>query len=128
MSKYILSCCSTVDLSPEHLENRDIHYICYHFSLDGKQYSDDLGKSVPFDVFYRAIANGAETKTSQVNVDEFIAYFTPFLEQGLDILHVSMSSGISGTFNSATIARNDLLEKFPERKILIVDSLAASSG
>lgn len=128
MSKYILSCCSTVDISQEHLEKRNIHYICYHFTLDGKQYSDDLGKSVPYDVFYRAMANGAETKTSQVNVDEFIAYFTPFLEQGLDVLHVSMSSGITGTFNSATIARNELLEKFPERKILVVDSLAASSG
>lgn len=128
MSKYVLSCCSTVDLTPEHLERRGIKHVCFHFALDGKEYLDDLGKSIPFDVFYRAMANGAETKTSQVNVDEFIKYFTSFLEKGLDILHVSMSSGISGTFNSATIARNELLEKFPERKIYIVDSLAASSG
>lgn len=128
MSKYVLSCCSTADISEEHFKSRNIHYVCFHFTLDGKEYYDDLGKSMPLDIFYRAMANGAETKTSQVNVDEFIKYFTGFLEQGLDILHVSMSSGISGTFNSATIARNEVLEKYPDRKIYIVDSLAASSG
>lgn len=96
--------------------------------LDGKQYSDDLGKSIPFDEFYKAMANGAETSTSQVNVDEYIEYFTPFLEQGKDILHVSLSSGISGTFNSANIAKAELEEKYPDRKIYIVDSLGASAG
>lgn len=128
MAEYILSCCSTADLTQEHFDNREIHYICFHYSLNNVQYADDLGKSLPFDEFYRAMANGAETKTSQVNVDEFITYFTPFLEQGLDILHVSLSSGISGVFNSANIARSELLEKYPDRKIYIVDSLGASSG
>ncbi len=128
MSKYIISCSSTADLSAEHLDSRDIKYVCFHFTLDGKQYPDDLGKSVPFDVFYRAMANGAETRTSQVNVSEYVKFFTSFLEKGLDILHVELSSGLSGSYNSAVIARNELLEKFPERKIFIVDSLAASSG
>ncbi len=128
MSKYIISCSSTADLSAEHFESRDIKYVCFHFTLDGKQYPDDLGKSVPFDVFYRAMANGAETRTSQVNVSEYVKFFTSFLEKGLDILHVELSSGLSGSYNSAIIARNELLEKFPERKIFIVDSLAASSG
>ena len=128
MGKYVLSCCSTADLSKEHFDNRNIKYVCFHFTLDGKQYDDDLGKSVPFDVFYRAMANGAETHTSQINVDEYVKYFEGFLKEGLDVLHVSLSSGISGSFNSATIARNELIEKYPDRKILIVDSLAASSG
>lgn len=128
MAKYVLSCCSTADLSSEHFEKRDIKYICFHFTLDGKQYADDLGKSMPFDAFYRAMANGAETHTAQVNVDEYVKYFSEFLDKGLDILHVSLSSGISGSYNSATIARNELLEKYPDRKILIVDSLGASSG
>ncbi len=128
MGDYIISCCSTADLSKEHFEKRDIHYICFHFYLDGKPYADDLGQSIPFDEFYKAMENGAETKTSQVNDDEFVAYFTPFLEQGKDILHVCLSSGISGVYNSAVIAQKQLQEKFPERKIYIVDSLGASSG
>ncbi len=128
MAEFVLSCCSTADLTAEHFKERDISYVCFHFMLNGKQYSDDLGKTIPFDEFYTALANGAETSTSQVNVDEYINYFTPFLEEGKDILHVSLSSGISGTFNSANIAKAELQEKYPDRKIYIVDSLGASSG
>ncbi len=125
---YILSCCSTADLTEEHFQKRDIRYICFHYELNGVQYPDDLGKTMPFDKFYAAMAAGAETKTSQVNVDEFVAYFTPMLEAGQDILHVCLSSGISGVYNSANAAKEELQAKFPERKILILDSLGASSG
>ena len=128
MSDYILSCCSTADLTEEHFRERDISYICFHYELDGVQYLDDLGKSMPFDKFYAAMTNGADTKTSQINVDEFIEYFEPFLEDGKDILHLSLSSGISGVVNSAMVAKDTLSEKYPDRKIYILDSLAASSG
>lgn len=128
MGDYIISCCSTADLTEEHFRSRDIHYICFHYELDGKQYPDDLGKSMPFPEFYAAMANGAMTKTSQINAEEFEAYFEPFLKDGKDILHVCLSSGITGVINSAMIAKTNLEEKYPQRKICIVDSLAASSG
>ena len=67
MSDYIISCCSTADLSKEHFLQRDIHYICFHYELNGVQHKDDLGESVSFDDFYKAMANGADTKTSQIN-------------------------------------------------------------
>ena len=125
---FVLSCCSTADLSKDHFETRDIHYICFHYFLDGKEYPDDLGQSIPFHDFYQAMVNGAETKTSQVSIGEFTAYFRPFLEEGKDILHVTLSTGISGVYNSATSAAEILREEFPDRKIYIVDSLGASSG
>jgi DegV family protein with EDD domain len=125
---YVLSCCSTADLSKEHFESRDISYICFHYELDGVQYPDDLGQSMPFDKFYQAMADGAMTKTSQVNVDEFTAYFRPFLEAGKDILHVCLSSGISGVYNSANAAKALLEAEYPDRKVLVLDSLGASSG
>lgn len=128
MNKYILSCCSTADLTQEHFTKRNIHYICFHFELNGKQFPDDLGKSISFPDFYKAMANGAETKTSQVNAEEFESYFEGFLKDGYDILHLCLSSGISGVINSANLAKNTLSEKYPDRKILIVDSLGASSG
>ncbi len=128
MSNYILSCCSTADLTQNHFDARDIHYVCFHFQLDDTVYPDDLGKSISFDKFYQAMADGADTKTSQVNVDEFIEYFEPFLKDGKDILHVTLSSGISGVYNSACVARNELTEKYPDRKIYVIDSLNASSG
>jgi len=128
MAEYVLSCCSTVDLTLERLKKRDINFVNYHFYLDDKKYIDDFGKSIPLKKFYDAMRNGADTKTAQVNVEEFTEYFTPILESGRDIVHICMSSGITGVFNAANIAKQDLLEKFPERKIHIVDSLAASSG
>ncbi|MDD4690812.1 MAG: DegV family protein [Eubacterium aggregans] len=128
MQDYILSCCSTADLSEAHFKARDIHYICFHYELDGVEYADDLGASMPFETFYQAMADGAETKTSQVNAEEFEAYFEGFLKQGKDILHVSLSSGLSGAINSATIAKGNLEKKYPDARILLVDSLGASSG
>lgn len=128
MNNYILSCCSTADLSKDHFQKRNISYICFHFELDGKPYLDDLGESIAFDKFYQAMVDGAETKTSQINAEEFMEYFEPFLKEGKDIVHLTLSSGITGVYNSACIAREELLEKYPDREIYIVDSLAASSG
>lgn len=128
MNDYILSCCSTADLTKEHFNARGIHYVCFHFAINGEEYIDDLGESMPFDVFYKKIADGAETKTSQVNISEYVDFFTPFLEAGKDIVHVCLSSGISGTINSARNAASILKERYPERTIHIIDSLGASSG
>ena len=128
MENFVLSCCSTADLSLEHFQNRNIHYICFHYFLDGKPYADDLGQSMPFDKFYEAMANGADTKTSQINMEEFVEYFEPFLQEGKDVIHLTLSSGISGVYNSAMLAKEELAEKYPDRKIYIIDSLAASSG
>lgn len=125
---YILSCCSTADLSKEHFERRNINYVCFHYYLDEAYYPDDLGQSMSFPEFYKAMENGAMTKTSQVNVTEFEEYFEPFLKEGKDILHVTLSSGISGVNNAANIAKTMMEEKYPDRKIYIVDSLSAACG
>ena len=128
MADYILSCCSTADLSREHFEKRDIKYLCFHFYLDGEHYYDDLGQSIPFDKFYQAMVDGADTKTSQLNVEEYTEYFEGFLKEGKDVVHVTLSSGLSGAYNSARIAAEDLREKYPERELYVVDSLGAASG
>ena len=125
---YVLSCCSTADLTREHFENRSIHYICFHYMLDDKDMLDDLGQSMPFDEFYQAMRDGADTRTSQVNAEEFRSYFEGFLKEGKDILHVSLSSGISGVVNAARVAAEELIKIYPERKICVIDSLGASSG
>ncbi len=125
---YVISCCSTCDLSNEHIQARDLHYISFHAQLGDRSLLDDFGKSMPMEEFYRAMDNGADTRTSQINQDEYEAYFESFLKEGKDIIHVSLSSGISGTVNAARLAREVLTEKYPDRKIYIIDSLAASSG
>ena len=125
---YCLTCCSTADLSQERFKERGIRYVCFHFELDGQKYLDDMGTSVPPEILFRNMAGGAATKTSQVSVGEYVAFFEDILKEGKDILHLTLSSGITGTYNSACIAAEDLKEAYPDRRIRIVDSLAASSG
>ena len=128
MSDYILSCCSPADLSKEHFERIGVRYVCFHYALDGVEYPDDLGQTIPFDEFYRRMSEGADTRTAQVNVSEYVDFFTPFLEEGKDVVHVCLSSGISGTINSARNAALILKERYPERTVYVIDSLGASSG
>ena len=125
---YRISCCSTADLKEQYLKERGIPYLPFHFQMDGKEYLDDLGHSISPKEFYERIDEGAMPVTSQCNTEEYKDFFTPMLEEGNDILHICLSSGISGTYNSARIAKEELEEQFPERKIYIIDSLGASSG
>lgn len=128
MSDYIISCCSTADLTQEQYDKRDIKFLLFNFELDGKQYKDDLGKSIPFPQFYKAMEDGLMTKTSQPNATDYDDYFRPFLEAGKDVIHLVLSSGISGAINSAKISESNMREEFPDRKIYVIDSLAACGG
>jgi DegV family protein with EDD domain len=112
----------------DYFKKRNIPYVCFHYFLDGKEYPDDLGQTIPFEEFYRRIAAGAMPTTSQVNVGQYIDFFGPFLKEGKDILHISFSSGLSGEYHSAMLAREELLSRYPDRKVVIVDSRGASSG
>ncbi|MBR4607008.1 MAG: DegV family protein [Lachnospiraceae bacterium] len=128
MNDYVITCCSTADLSKEYFLNRDIKVVYFHFELDGTNYLDDCGESIPPELLFEKMNNGADTKTSQVSVGEYIDFWTEFLDAGMDILHISLSSGLSGSYNSAVVAKNFLSDKYPDRKVYVVDSLGASSG
>ena len=128
MGEFVLSCCSTADMPESFFEKRNIAYACFHYYLGGKMYLDDLGKTMNFREFYDRMEHGEDTKTSQLNVEEYMNHFEKYLSEGKDVLHLTLSSGISGTINSATIARDDLKDKYPDRKVIIIDSLAASGG
>lgn len=128
MSDYVLSCESAVDLTREHLERRKVPCICYSYELDGVRYQDDLWQTMSSEAFYQAMEKGAETRTSQINAAEYEEYFSRFLKEGKDVLHLCLSSGITGTVNSARLAAEGLREAYPERKICVVDSLAMCGG
>ena len=128
MSDYVLSCCSTADVTREWLESRDIAYLYFNYYLNGETCKDDFGvTNSPADLYAKMLA-GADAKTSQVSAGDYAAHFEKFLASGKDVLHVTLSSGISSTYNSACIARDQLAEKYPDRKVVVVDSLAASAG
>ena len=93
MENYVISTCSTFDLTKEYAEKRNIRYINFHYRKDGVKFEDDLYQSVDPHEFYQSMVDGAEMKTSQVNAGEFIEYFKTFLKDGKDIIHLSLSSG-----------------------------------
>ena len=128
MENYILSCCSTMDLRKGWAEERGVNLIYAKFFLEGEEFRDDFYESISQDKLFERMLSGEKSQTTQVNTEEYIGSFRKYLEQGQDIFHICLSSGVSGTFNSCHIARDILLEEFPERKIEIVDSLMASCG
>ena len=128
MRKFEMSACSTMDLNLEHVKEREIEFVNFKYYLDGKEYFDDMFATKSSNEFYSAVAGGAETKTSQVNVDTYAELFRRILGDGKDLLHLVFSSGLSGSYNSAKIAAAEVREEFPDRKLILVDTLAASSG
>lgn len=125
---YAITCCSTADLPESYLAKRGIPYACFHFRMNGMEYDDDLGRSISIEEFYENIRQGAMPTTSQVNPEQYEAMFEPILKEGKDIIHITLSSGISGTYNSAAIARDEMQERYPGRRITVIDSLCASAG
>ena len=127
MNDYIIFTDSCCDVSPEILAQWGVPYANMTFSFEGddKAYIDS---DISNKEFYDRMRQGAIAKTAAINADTFTRAFTPILQAGKDILYVAFSSGLSTTVNSAYMAVEDLKEQFPDRKIVIADTLAASAG
>lgn len=125
---FVLSCCDTADLTEEYFQKRNIHTIPFHYRMDEMEYPDAEGKSLSDAEFYNRLQEGVSVLTAQPNIGEYLEHFSRFLSEGLDVLHVSLSGGLSGGVNSARNAALIAGEKFPGRKVIVVDSLGASSG
>ena len=128
MKDYKITCCSTCDLTAGHLASLGVAFAKYHYILDGKDHKDDLFVSSTPEQFYGAIAAGALPTTSQVTPEELIELWSPILAEGYDVLHIEFSSGLSGGYQSALTAQGEIKKHYPNRRLIIVDSLAASSG
>lgn len=126
---YKLFCDSTCDLTDEIAKEQNIEIIPMQFSVDNKNYSHYLDeREMTLCDFYAALKNGANVTTAQVQYDTFANSFEPFLKEGKDIIYICFTSGMSGTYNTCKIAVEELKEKYPERKICVIDSLSASVG
>ena len=127
MSDFILSASSTVDIPREELEKENIKWIGFPYQIDGVDYIDDLGLTISLDEFYQKLDEGALATTSQITYLTYIKYFKDLLEEGKDILHMCLSSGMTGEYQQALMAKKELEEKYPDIKIYILDSLTATS-
>lgn len=126
MSKFVITADSTVDLPKAFLEEKQVPVVSLSYIIDGATYRD--GEGLTSKEFYDKIREGAMPTTSQVNPEQARDLFEPILKEGTDILHIAFTSGLSGTYNSCRIAAEELSEEYPDRKIIVVDSLCAASG
>lgn len=126
MSKFVITADSTVDLPKAFLEEKQVPVVSLSYIIDGATYRD--GEGLTSKEFYDKIREGAMPTTSQVNPEQARDLFEPILKGGTDILHIAFTSGLSGTYNSCRIAAEELSEEYPDRKIIVVDSLCAASG
>ena len=129
MQKYVILTDSTTDLPAYYAEENGLEVVPLGFMLDGLNYRNYLdNRELPSEEFYKKISEGKQAKTYQVNPEEFYEIFKKILDKGLGILAIIFSSGLSGTFNSARIAYEQIKEENPNAPIKIVDSLCASLG
>ena len=127
MSEYIIYTDSACDIAPEILKEWGVKYqnLTFRFVDEEREYQND--EMTPAD-FYACMRAGRVAKTAAINVETFKAAFEEVLKEGRDLLYLGFSSGLSNTSNAGQLAANELAELYPERKILVVDTLCASAG
>ena len=129
MGTYRIVTDSTTDLTPELIQELDVQVIPLCYIMEGKTYHNIPGGGEMTDrEFYAKLRAGSMSTTTQVNSEEFLRVFTPRLEAGQDVLYIGFSSGLSGTYQSAALAREELKQRFPGRRLEVFDSRCASMG
>lgn len=129
MQKFVIITDSCSDLNEELRQQYDIHYVPMHFHCQGKQYDADLDwKEISAKDFYDLMRDGNRIMTAQVTAPQYTAKFEEFLKEGFDVLSISCSSALSGSVNASYVARDELAAKYPERKIICIDSLISCFG
>ena len=127
MSEYMIMTDSTVDLPKEYLtEELGVPYIPLTYLIDGQSYEDMIG--LTGEEFFAKVRAGSMPTTSQINPEQAREALEPYLKEGKDILYIAFSSGLSGTYNSIRMAAEELQEEYPERKLIVIDSLCACMG
>ena len=129
MKKFVILTDSCADLNKELREKYDIDYLPMHFTIDGVEYSADLdwGK-ISVGKFYQSMREGKSVKTSQVTEKQFADKFEKLVSDGYDVLYISCSSALSASIKESLVARDEILLKYPDSKIICVDSLNSCLG
>ena len=126
MREYVITTDNNSDLPENYYREHDVGCMYLSYAMDGKNYTHD--NFLPVHEFYDAMRHGFMPTTAQVNPENARSVLEPYLKAGKDILHIAFSSGLSGTYNSARIAAEELKDEYPQRKIIVIDSLSASLG
>ena len=126
MRPYVITTDSSADLENSYLKEHQIGVVSLNCLMDGEIYNEE--NPLPVKEVYARIRAGAMPTTAQVNPEQARALFEPYVKEGTDVLHLAFSSGLSGSCQSAVIAANELMEEYPDSRIVVVDTLLAAMG
>ena len=127
MNSYVFMTDSDSDLPFRYVDELDLTMVYMPYMLDGKEYFDDLGRAGKQKEYFANMRAGASPVTSLLPTAAYLEYFEPCFKDGKDILFVAFSSQLSSTINNIYAAREELLAKYPERKMIVVDTLSISA-
>jgi len=119
---------SCADLPYSYVKEHNIPVIHFMYRFRGWDHLDDFGQSMDYRTFYNGVRNGEMSTTTQVNAETYAEFFTPHVKEKRSIIYLCFSSALSGSYNSAVLARSMLLEKYPDADITILDTRSASMG
>ncbi len=126
--RFQLSCESTVDMPYSYISSRDISVLFYTYTVDGTEYIDDMGRDPgALPAFYAKLSEGKMPVTSQINTYRYEEYLEPLLAKG-DVMHIALGTGMTPSCTNAYEAAQHLRAKYPDRKLVIIDSLCSSTG
>lgn len=129
MSNYVLFTDSCSNLNDVQCRDLDVNVVALNFIIDGESHTSYVkGQDCDLKFFYDTLRDGKRITTTSVNEDQYTEAWTPYLEQGKDILYLAFSSGLSASYEHGQITADELAKKFPDRKIVVIDTLAASYG
>lgn len=128
MADYVISTDTSCDFPLEYVQEHQLPLVTLFYSIDGVSGSNGCPNEEELKNFYNKMRAGAQTKTQQASIEDTEQVFREIAQQGKDLLHIAFSSGLSGTANAARLAAENIMEEFPDRKIVVIDSLCASLG
>ncbi|WP_031515820.1 DegV family protein [Desulfofalx alkaliphila] len=128
MKEFVIVTDSCSDLHMDYVEKNNIEYVPLTYQLGDQEYIDDFGKTMTHKEFYHAMKEGSIVKTSQPSPQSFYDVFYKHVKKGTEVLYIGVSTGLSGTFNSASLAKRMVLEKKPNAGITLINTLTASIG
>ena len=126
MENFVITTENAADLPESYLQENEIGILSLYYTIDGVTYGPGCEPELKAEDFYQRMREGAMPRTQQVNPEQAVCKFRQYLEQGKDILHIALTSAVSGSCNSARMAAEELKEEFPERTITVVDTLVGT--
>lgn len=129
MDQYIIASDVSADITPELVKEYDIHFVPMAYTIgEDEHICYTLESEENMHAFYEAQREGKTTQTSQITPNSYVEYFSTYLKEGKDVVYVCLSSGLSNTYNSALLAKQELEEEYPNGHLYVVDSLGATGG